>query len=409
MKRFLTFLFFLLFPMTNTSQAQDNIAQDLFDQYDRFKALEITSRQFSQAEMLSWIDPLAERGPFKRTVAGTSAGGRTIPLFEFGSGPPRAFLWSQMHGDEPTATMALVDMMRFLHAAPEHPVASTIRSRLTLYLLPMINPDGAELFQRRTAQAIDLNRDAARLATPEARILKGVRDSLKPQFAFNLHDQSPRYTVGSTKRVAAFSLLAPPVGEGNPSSPARNEAILVAALIASTLNRFVPGHVSRYDDTFEPRAFGDNVQRWGSSTVLVESGGWPGDPEKMHLRKLNFVLLLTALYSIATGDYRQADPASYSELPTNRERLYDVIIRGATLRSSSATPPIIVDIGVNLDAVRDPANAPVRIVAMVMDIGDLSTYASFREVDGRGLSFDSAVIRMEAKLSEEQFENLLRR
>ena len=38
---------------------------------------------------------------------GKSAQGREIFQIQWGKGPMRVFLWSQMHGDEPTATSAL--------------------------------------------------------------------------------------------------------------------------------------------------------------------------------------------------------------------------------------------------------------------------------------------------------------
>ena len=44
-----------------------------------------------------------------------------------------------------------------------------ILSSLTLYIVPMLNPDGAARFQRRNAQQIDVNRDALSLQTPEGR------------------------------------------------------------------------------------------------------------------------------------------------------------------------------------------------------------------------------------------------
>ena len=63
-------------------------------------------------------------------------------------------------------------------------------SKLTIYLLPMLNPDGAERTTRRNAQGIDINRDALRLQTPEGRFLKEVRDRFEPTVGFNLHNQS---------------------------------------------------------------------------------------------------------------------------------------------------------------------------------------------------------------------------
>ena len=58
----------------------------------------------------------------------------------------------------------------------DDPPVRGILSSLTLHFVPMLNPDGAERFQRRNAQGIDINRDALRLQTPEGRALKAVRD-----------------------------------------------------------------------------------------------------------------------------------------------------------------------------------------------------------------------------------------
>ena len=51
--------------------------------------------------------------------------------------------------------------------------------KTTLYFLPMLNPDGAERFQRRTATDIDMNRDALRLQTPEGTLLKHMQQTLQ--------------------------------------------------------------------------------------------------------------------------------------------------------------------------------------------------------------------------------------
>ena len=72
----------------------------------------------------------------------------------------------------------------------------------------MLNPDGAEAYERVNGQGIDINRDALRLATPEGRILKRIRDEYNPMLGLNLHDQGRMTTVGDTGRLATTSVLA---------------------------------------------------------------------------------------------------------------------------------------------------------------------------------------------------------
>ena len=86
--------------------------------------------------------------------------------------------------------------------------SARILSQLTLHVVPMLNPDGAERFQRRNAQSIDINRDALRLQTPEGRALKALRDRLNPAVGFNLHNQSWRTSVGTPPKPASISLLS---------------------------------------------------------------------------------------------------------------------------------------------------------------------------------------------------------
>jgi hypothetical protein len=328
-------------------------------------------------------------------------------MLTLGKGDVKVLLWSQMHGDEPTATMALLDMLNFLALEPEHRASRAILGSVTLLIIPMLNPDGAERFQRRTAQSIDMNRDALTLGTPEARILKDTREAYKPQFGFNLHDQDPRYTVGTSKNVSAIALLAPAFDETRGDNAVRLGAKKVASVFASVVNNFVPGHVSKYDDTFEERAFGDNVQKWGTSTVLVESGGWPGDRDKMFLRKLNYVGLLTSLYAIATGSYQEAELGAYEQLPFGTKFLYDVILRNAKLKAQDGVPAIAADIGINLDEEYDAGSHRVVLVGKVMDIGDLHVFGAFQEVDLHGALVHGTEVKVDQRLSMERIQLFL--
>lgn len=382
--------------MTAPSNITDvlNVARELHDQYDRYKLTHITTRRFTQADMLRWLAPLEQQGAFTSTPLGESAEGRPISLLTVGGGETKVLLWSQMHGDEPTGTMALLDMLNFFAQASDHRLVKTVRTQLTLLMIPMLNPDGAERFQRRTAQLVDMNRDALQLVTPEARMLKRVQKQFKPEFAFNLHDQDPRYTVGSTKNVTAIALLAPAVDDAKSDTPVRARAKQVAATFAEVMNLFIKDHLARYDDQFEPRAFGDNIQKWGTSTLLVESGGWPHDREKMFLRKLNVVGLIASLYAIASGAYQRASIAAYERLPFNGKNLYDIILRGVRLKASAVAPVVTLDIGINIEEQFDQSGR-VQLVGKIVDVGDLSTVGAFEEQDGTRLSLDGTLVQLE--------------
>jgi len=383
------------------------LARELFEMYASSMLRAITSRRFGQASMLRWLEELNAQNLFTSAPVGASAEGRTIPMLRLGTGSVKVLLWSQMHGDESTATMALMDILSFFGKNRNHAVTRSILQELDLLIIPMLNPDGAERFQRRTAQGIDMNRDALALETPEARILKTVQHEHHPAFGFNLHDQDPRYSVGATKEVSVIALLAPAHDESRGDNEVRRAAKKVASVFASAIGQFVPGHLSKYDDTFEPRAFGDNVQRWGTSTVLVESGGWPGDREKMFIRKLNFVGLLTSLYTLANGSYRTADPATYENLPFGTKYLFDVVIRNARLQANPGVSAATVDIGINLDEERNAQTGTVSLIGKVMDIGDLRVYGGFREVDVAQRLLDAAEIKLEGRLTAERVEELL--
>jgi hypothetical protein len=390
-----------------SSLSQSKLVRDLLDSYEKYKRSDIVTRRFTQKEMLQWLDPGVKSNIVRVTDLGLSSEGRTICLYSYGKGPTSVLLWSQMHGDEPTATMALLDMLNFFAMYREHDVTRTIQSSLTLLMLPMLNPDGAERFTRRTAQLIDMNRDASMLRTPEAQILKTVQHKYRPQFAFNLHDQEPRLTVGLTKKVAAIALLAPAMDMLRTDNEVRLKAKKVAAVLAGALNQIVPGHIAKYDDTFDRRAFGDSVQMWGTSTVLVESGGWPNDRDKMYIRKLNVVGLLTALHSIATREYEATKTEDYESLPFNSKNLYDVIVRGVEFKGIAGTPAIRIDVAINIEEMNQEPDRK-RLMAKVVDLGDLTPYAAFEEREGKGISLSMSDIQLDKLVPWNDLQLLLK-
>ena len=62
-----------------------------------------------------------------------------------------------MHGDEPTATAALLDIFNFLSANDSFDsLRKSILQNLEIHFIPMLNPDGAARYQRENAFNIDL-------------------------------------------------------------------------------------------------------------------------------------------------------------------------------------------------------------------------------------------------------------
>ncbi|HKJ92829.1 MAG TPA: M14 family zinc carboxypeptidase, partial [Longimicrobiales bacterium] len=142
----------------------------------RYRVDGLDRRDFTHAQLWTAIGPIIDAAPgLERQVVGRSGLGRPIFAVRYGRGPTRVLLWSQMHGNESTATMALADIFRFLALAPDDPLARRLADRLTVLFVPMLNPDGAQRFQRWNAQGVDINRDARSLATPEARTLRNLQ------------------------------------------------------------------------------------------------------------------------------------------------------------------------------------------------------------------------------------------
>ena len=342
------------------------------------------------AELMEQIGFLEARhaGWLRSEQVGQSVEGRPIRLLQLGSGARRVLFWSQMHGDEPSATPALLDLADYLLSRAEEPDARSVLEGTTLLMIPMLNPDGAERYSRRNAHGIDVNRDALNIATPEGRILKSVRDRFEPVMGFNLHDQDRRTTVGETGVLATISLLAVAGDPQGTSTPGKARTKRACSAVVWALGPLIPGGIARYDEDWSPRAFGDNLTSWGSPVVLIESGGPPPGSDLETLTRLNFVALLGVLRDLVRDDLGGHDPALYESLPRNQTRGWaDVVIRGGRLWQPGFGAPFRADLA--FDLLRDdrlscggtPAGAPA---SEVVEVGDARFLGAGREVDAAG-------------------------
>jgi hypothetical protein len=386
--------------------------QDLFKNYDNYYDRRIQWRQFKATDLHPILLELKNNPMFKVAEAGKSFQGRLIYEIKVGSGPTTVLMWSQMHGDEPTATMALLDVFRFLtNPGKLQNERNQILQNLTLVFLPMLNPDGAEVFQRRNAQDIDVNRDALRLTTPEGKLLKSTRDKYNADFGFNLHDQSFYYAAGENPQPATISFLAPAYNYEREFNPVRSRAMQLIVKLNQQLQEFIPEKIARYDDAFEPRAFGDNIQKWGTSAILVESGGYPGDFEKQFIRKINFILLLSALESISTDDLGNGQLADYEAIPENKTRFFDLLLRNVQLVTPYGS--YRTDLGLVRNHLDPVTPEKTLFKAVIDDVGDLSTRFGYQELDASDLQASPGKVTEESyswnDLQDLDFGQLLRK
>ena len=385
------------------SQNSD-ITTNLYETYEKYKESSLNKRRIKHHELQPLFVKHVANKAFTVKKVGESIEGRALNLISTGSGKTNVLLWSQMHGNEPTATQAIFDILNFLASDDFQEEKKEILENLTIHFLPMLNPDGAERFQRRNLLGVDINRDAVRLQSPESKTLKNVRDSLNADFGFNLHDQSAYYNAERTEKPATISYLAPAFNYEKSINEKRGNAMKIIVFMNNIIQKYAPGQVGRYNDDFEPRAFGDNIQKWGTSTILIESGGYTNDAEKQEIRKLNYVSILSAIYTIANENYKNIAIEEYEKIPENDRKLFDLKIVNATYTLMGQD--YVLDLGVNRLEVDKEGNNDFWYSSRIIDQGDLSTYYGYKTLNAEGFAIRQGKIHPNALITIRELKDL---
>ncbi len=396
MNKIITLIIFF-FTITAGHLLTQVIPKDFYTNHATFSEKSISSKRLKHYDVLKLINSLRSEKIFTVKKVGESINGKEINMITFGSGSVSVFCWSQMHGDESTATMALFDIFNFLKSDENKDFVKELSEKLTIYFVPMLNPDGSDAFTRRNLLNIDLNRDAERLQSPEAKLLRGLQDSIKPVFGFNLHDQSIHYAAGRTQHPATISFLAPAYNYEKEMNEVRTNTMQLIGGLYKHLSSYIPGHIGRYSDDFEPRAFGDNFVKWGTSSVLIESGGWKNDTEKQFIRRLNYTALLSGFYMIANNIYENYTVEDYNSIPENDRSLFDLLLRKATYNLNGND--YIIDIGIIRDEKNTDDKRSYYFSSRIDDVGDLSTYEAYNELNCEGFTL------VEGKIYDKVFDS----
>lgn len=131
-----------------------------------------------QAKEISFIDVFVE---------GKTVEDQSLYLFHIYRGLKpskwKVFFFAQQHGNEPAGKDALIYLIHQIIIKPE-----ILPEDVELWLMPMVNPDGAEKNQRRNGNDFDLNRDHQLLSQPETQTLHRVFRRIIPHISVDCHE-----------------------------------------------------------------------------------------------------------------------------------------------------------------------------------------------------------------------------
>lgn len=352
--------------------------------YEQCKEEDLSGRYITNVH----IEPLLHKADRSKNVfvAGQSVQQKPIYGVNIGRGKIKVLAWSQMHGNESTASKSIFDLINFLESGS--PDALQILSEVTLCVIPILNPDGAELYTRENANGVDLNRDAQLLSQPESRVLRNIYDQLSPDYCFNLHDQRTIFGVGFTGKPATISFLAPSYNEACEINSVRMQAIKVITAMDRVLQTFIPGGVGRFDDSFNINCVGDTFQYLKTPTILIEAGHFGNDYERDITRQFVFFALLSGLNAIHENVLVGNEYEHYMQIPQNNPNLFDFVYKNISLNYDNSE--IITNFAAQY--IEELVNNRIEFNAFIVKIGDLSTFSGHRTVDGEGRRFRDGML-----------------
>ncbi|PFG43417.1 zinc carboxypeptidase [Isoptericola jiangsuensis] len=289
----------------------------------------------SNDELAAELARLAARHPGIVEVEeiGRSVEGRPLEAVTVGDGPRTLLVLTQVHGDEPMGTEAVLQLLKA--AAAPTPAGAALREGVTIVAVPRINPDGWERYQdrdfadgldpRRNANDIDLNRafgpTTVDLAlAPEAVAVQDLVEATEPDLVLDYHHQVS-YTTEGTDDLVTMSVLwgthpdvAPDVAD---------DGRRAVAVIGDSLARSGHAEVTLYPRSDTATTARNGLSLDGYPTVLVEQRGQQEVGQKGHgaLVREALVSMRAVADSLADGSFDAVSPGDADLLPERGDRV----------------------------------------------------------------------------------------
>lgn len=305
---------------------------------------------------------------------GKSSLGKPIYMMTLGTGNLKVAAWSQMHGNESTATLAMLDLLSIWEKHPN--LKEKLFDLIQLDFIFMLNPDGADAWTRRNAFDIDINRDYLRMSSVEMKILKSIVLEGDYHYALNLHDQRTIFTTDG-KHPATLSFLAPSENIERTITENRKKSMAVIAAVYLQMKQILPNRIAKYTDEFYPTSSGDNFMKAGVTPILFEGGFFENDLNREKTREFYTQALYFALKAISVLKGDTYSYETYFDIPQNRETHFDLIYRNVKLNTEFEC---ILDIAVQYREILDDKKT-LTYQPYVVEVGDLNHKKGWTEID----------------------------
>ncbi|MDY8135650.1 M14 family zinc carboxypeptidase [Aquimarina sp. 2201CG5-10] len=344
----------------------------LHNYFTTYKEATLLGRYIHAEHINPLLDDLSKKLDVRQI--GVSENNAPIHLIKIGDGEKKLLLWSQMHGNESTTTKAIFDLLNLLVDTTDDLVKDILK-HCTLFIVPILSPDGAKAYTRLNYNQVDLNRDAQDKTQRESRILNNLIEQIKPDVAFNLHGQRTIFSAGETNYPATVSFLSPAGDKDRTITSSRKIAMKIIAEMNTMLQKCIPNQVGRYDDGFNINCIGDTLANQEIPTILFEAGHYPGDYDREKTREYIFYSLLVSIHYIATNEITEDGYKTYLEIPENGKCFYDIIIRDVILNDRN------VDIAIQYT--EELTKNYVNFLPKVVKIEDLRKFHGHKEIIGK--------------------------
>jgi len=201
-------------------------------------------------ETVRTLDQIERSSGGRVTVdsAGLSSEGRDLLYATVGTGDDVFWLQARIHGNELQGTQAALDILKWLASGDQD--AKTIRENLTVVVIPLYNPDGAEanIRQSTTPNSIDLNRDWENFVQPESHAFYALWESMQPKLALDLHHMSSAPRVEGTDDLNQFQIGARSISPTRMTDQQWLTNRQMASVSLEALDGYGQTHTARYPD-----------------------------------------------------------------------------------------------------------------------------------------------------------------